>query len=210
MSMPPSFAAKAAPATASRKHRLLRRSLLAVCVVLLAACTRGEWEKLEVSEGGFSVLMRPQPTYAKMPVETPAGRAVAHLYSSDRPDAYFAVGYSDYPLAAVMGTSADELFAGIRDTWVRRISGKLLISSPLRIQRKYPGLEFTAEGRVNDGETFLHARVYLVDQRLYQVVAMARKGEVSQGVMNRFLDSFRIIPTTESTFLEVVPPPETK
>ena len=181
-----------------------------MCVVLLAACTRGEWEKLEVSEGGFSVLMRPQPTYAKMPVDTPAGRAVAHLYSSDRPDAYFAVGYSDYPLAAVVGTPPDELFAGIRDTWVRRVAGRLLISSPLRLQRKYPGLEFTAEGRVNNAETFLHARVYLVDQRLYQVVAMARKGEVSQGVMNRFLDSFRIIPTTESSFLEVVPPPEVK
>src|SRR5687768_1216472 len=157
--------------TTSRKYGVRRRSLLALCIVVLAGCTPGEWEKLEISEGGFSVLMRRQPSYAKMPVDTPAGRAAAHLYSSDRPDAYFAVGYSDYPLAAVVGASPEPLFAGIRDTWIRRIGGRLLISSPVRLQRKYPGLEFTAEGRVNDADTFLHARVYLVDQRLYQVVA---------------------------------------
>ncbi|HYH41894.1 MAG TPA: hypothetical protein VD867_07915, partial [Burkholderiales bacterium] len=121
----------------SRKHFAL--GLLALCAVALAACSRGEWQTLEVSEGGFSVLMRPQPTFLKMPVETPAGRTMAHLYSSDRPDAYFAVGYTDYPLAAMVGTPPDDLFAGIRDTWIRRIDGRLLISSPVRLNRQYPG-----------------------------------------------------------------------
>jgi len=198
----------AATRTISRKHVGL--SLLAVCVLVLAACSRSEWQTLEVSEGGFSVLMRPQPNFLRMPVETPAGRAMAHLYSSDRPDAYFAVGYTDYPLAAMVGTPPDALFAGIRDTWIRRIEGRLLISSPVRLNRQYPGLEFTAEGRVKEIDTFLHARVYLVDQRLYQVVAMGRKGEISQGVINRFLDSFKIIATGETPMLEVVPPPAVK
>ena len=189
----------------SRKHFVL--GLLALFAVVLAACSRGEWQTLEVSEGGFSVLMRPQPTFLKMPVDTPAGRTMAHLYSSDRPDAYFAVGYTDYPVAAVVGVAPDELFAGIRDTWIRRINGRLLMSGPVRLNRQYPGLEFTSEGRVKDADTFLHARVYLVDQRLYQVVAMGRKGEISQGVINRFLESFKLGTQGETQTLEVVAPP---
>lgn len=193
-----------------RKQVVLYSALLALCALILASCSRSDWQTLEVSEGGFSVLMRPQPNFLKMPVETPAGRTMAHLYSSDSPDAYFAVGYTDYPLAAMVGNPPDAIFAGVRDTWIRRIDGRLGISSPVRLNRQYPGLEFTGDGRVNDADTFLHARVYLVDQRLYQVVAMGRKGEVSQGVINRFLDSFKIIATSETPMLEVVPPPAVK
>jgi hypothetical protein len=33
----------------------------------------------------------------------------AHLYSSDRPDSYFAVGYANYPLALVVGIAPEQL-----------------------------------------------------------------------------------------------------
>jgi hypothetical protein len=39
---------------------------------------------------------------------------------------------------------------------------------------------------------------------------MGRKGEISQGVMNRFLDSFRLIPTSEGGTLQIVPPGDGK
>ncbi|HYC44103.1 MAG TPA: hypothetical protein VED01_01345 [Burkholderiales bacterium] len=181
--------------------------LFVTMALALAACTRDdEWKPLPVSEGGFSVLMRPQPQYARQVLDTPAGNITAHLYSSDRPDSYFAVGYSDYPIALVLGSSPDALFAGVRDTWVRRIDGRLGVSSPLRLEGKYQGLEFTAEGRVKDVDTFLQARIYLVDQRLYQVIAMGKKAEFPQAVANRFLNSFKLIPTAEIGTLPVRPP----
>jgi hypothetical protein len=36
----------------------------------------------------------------------------AHLYSSDRSDSYFAVGYADYPLALVVGIAPEQLPPG--------------------------------------------------------------------------------------------------
>ena len=60
-------------------------------------------------------------------------KMVAHLYSSDRPDSFFAVGYADYPLAAVVGGSPADLFSGVRDTWLRRIEGKLTASDKIEI-----------------------------------------------------------------------------
>ena len=188
----------------------LRRTALALCAcVALGSCSPdGEWQELAIPEGGFKVLMRSQPRYARQPIDTPAGKMYGHLYSSDRPDAFLAVGYSDYPIALVSGAKPEELFAGVRDTWVKRIDGRLTLTSPLRLQGTYPGMEFSAEGRVKDAATFLQGRLFLSDQRLYQVIAMGRKGEVSQGTLNRFLNSFRIVPIGDATTIEVKPPLE--
>ena len=182
-------------------------ALLAACLVTLAACTPSEWQELAVSEGGFSVLMRGQPNYARQQVDTPAGKMYGHLYSSDRQDAFYAVGYSDYPLAHVLSTSPDQLLAGVRDTWIRRIEGRLTVSSTRPLDGRYPGMEFAAEGKMKNAATFLQARLYLVDQRLYQVIAMGRKGEVAQGTLNRFLASFRLIPASDTGIINLAPPP---
>jgi hypothetical protein len=218
--------------------------LLFICAAALAACGASEWQSLEVSEGAFAVLMRGQPHYVKQDIDTPAGKMTAHLYSSDRPDAYYAVGYVDYPLALVTGVPPEKLFANVRDTWVRRIQGKLTASDDtLKLEGKYPALEFWAEGTNARGSklaakadadapgnapakpnapakadppanadapakpvaTFVQARLYLVDQRLYQVIAMGRKGEVPQGDVNRYLKSFRLIPQSEVGSIKIEP-----
>jgi hypothetical protein len=174
---------------------------------LLLSCGRSEWRPMEVSEGGFRILMRGQPNVTKQDLDTPAGRMTAHLYSSDRPASYYAVGYSDYPLALVVGQDAGKVFEGVRDTWVRRIAGRRVMpDGKLTLAGKYPGLEFTAEGDSKGTEAFVQARIFLVDQRLYQVIAMGRKNAVAQGEINRFLNSFELVPTSEVGTLEVKPP----
>jgi hypothetical protein len=193
-----------------RNNRWASKRVLIVAVLALAAfatsCTKSEWRELEVSEGGFSVLMRAQPHYARHDIDTPAGKMTAHLYSSERPQSYYAVGYSDYPLALIAGTDPQQVFTGVRDTWVRRINGKL--SGPvseLMLAGKYPGVEFKAEGRLNDADALLEARLFLVDQRLYQVIAMGRKNEVPQGEINRFINSFRLVQAGEVNTLPIKP-----
>jgi hypothetical protein len=174
-----------------------------------------------VSDAGFAVLMRGEPHYVKQDLDTPAGRMTAHLYSSETPDSYFAVGYHDYPLALVVGAKPDDVFNGVRDTWLRRINGKLVMKdNSLKLAGRYPGIEFTAEGTRPRGgkpaagaaeagpaeaDTFMQARVFLVDQRLYQIIAMGRKSAVSQGVVNRFLNSFRLVTPSEVGTVEIKP-----
>ena len=87
--------------------------------------------------------------YCAQPLDTPAGKMDAHLYSSDRPDAFFAVGYADYPLALVVGGPPEQLFAGMRDTWTRahRRPARHLTTAPLKLAGHYPGIEFWAKGR---------------------------------------------------------------
>lgn len=180
--------------------------MLMLIACIAAACAPSEWREMEISEGGFKVLMRGEAHYVRHDLETPAGKMTAHLYSSDRPESYFAVGYSDYPLALIVGSKPDALFTSVRDTWVRRIKGRLVATDDtLKLADRYPGMEFTAEGRDAQGETFVQSRLFLVDQRLYQLVAMGRKNEVSQGVINRFLNSFRLTPQAEVGSIKIDP-----
>lgn len=188
----------------------MRRLLwLALCLTALAGCgSPSEWQELAVSDGGFAILMRGPPQYVSQQLDSPAGRMSAHLYSSDRPDAYFAVGYTDYPLALAVSSAPDPIFNGARDTWVKRINGKLVSTRPLKLAGKYPGIQFTAQGTYQDRETIIEGRLYLVDQRPYQIVAMTRKREIAQGVVNRYLDSFRLIPVTYTERMLIKPPLE--
>ena len=189
--------------TSTLSNSFLRAALalLTLCLAL-SACSdapEGDWHELAVNEGGFSVLMRGQAHYARQPVDTPAGRMVGHLYSSDRPDAYYAVGYSDFPLTHVLGRPAEEVLSGVRETWVKRIDGRIVESKAIEIDGKHPGTAFVAEGKVKGADTRLEARLYLVDQRLYQLVALTRKGEVPQRTVKRYLDSFKLIPGSPET-----------
>jgi hypothetical protein len=185
--------------------------LIALSVLILiasAACTPSEWRELAVSEAGFRILMRGDAVYVRQELDTPGGRMSAHLYSSDRPDAYYAVGYSDYPLAIIIGAQPEEIFAGVRDTWLRRTQGKLISSNQdLKLADQHPGMEFTAEGKSGDAGTFVQARLYLVDQRLFQVIAMGPKQAVPQGTINRYLNSFALIPTQAVGSVRMGPAP---
>jgi hypothetical protein len=184
-----------------------KRWMIVVAACALAACTRGgsEWQELTVHEGGFSILMRGQPQYVRQTLDTAAGKMEAHLYAADGPNAYFAIGYSDYPLALVLGGSAQELFAGVRDTWVRRLEGRLVSRDDRISAGKYPGYAFSAVGKAKGADAILDARLYLVDQRLYQIVAITRRHEVAQGVVNRYLDSFRLIEEAQVGSIRIEP-----
>ena len=181
--------------------------LAVLCLAALAGCgSRSEWQELAVSEGGFAILMRGAPEYFPQQLDTPAGKMSAYLYSSDRPDAYFAVGYTDYPLALAVGAAPERIFAGARETWIKRIGGKPGPVTPLELAGKYPGVHFSAEGKYKDREAVVEGRLYLVDQRLYQIVAISEKGAIAQGVVNRYLESFRLIPVVYTEKMQIKPP----
>ena len=183
------------------------RVLLALALCFFAAaCGESEWRPMEIPEGGFRVLMRGQPHVAKQDVETPAGRMAAHLYSSDRPTSYYAVGYSDYPLAFAVTENPDAIFKGVRDTWLRRVAGRAVgPDRKLTLSGKHPGLEFTAEGNAKGSPAYVQARLFLVDQRLYQVIALGLKNQVPQGEVNRFLQSFQLVEGLDVTTMEIKP-----
>jgi hypothetical protein len=103
------------------------------------------------------------------------------------------------PAEAVAPAGIEATVAWFRDGLVRNLGGQLTAMRPVTVNTP-PGrsLRFgqavSAEGRAAaDGrKAVLAARFYVVDDRLYQVIAIGDGGELSPLVLDTFFDSFRL------------------
>jgi hypothetical protein len=112
----------------------------------------------------------------------------------------FAVGVARLPAAAVADASARQnSMAHFRDALVRNVSGQAIRRSAA------PGLDsggrplllseaIEVAARLADGRNSrLAARFFIVDDRLFQIVALGAEGEIPPEALDTFFTSFRLI-----------------
>jgi hypothetical protein len=81
---------------------------------------------------------------------------------------------------------------GARDGAINNVNGKLKSSSPITLNGKYPGREFTASiTKPIQGQ--IRARVYLVNKRLYQVMLLGTDSWATSPQATDFLNSFQLV-----------------
>jgi hypothetical protein len=188
--------------------RLLPMLLLAA---VASGCDRSQWQEQSIRDGGFRVLMRPQPHYEKRQLDTPVGAITAHLYTMELSDSVFGVGYSDYPEQMLRMMAPRRMFMDVRDGWMKRIDGRLQgEGKDIRLEGTYPGMEIVASGTVNGREAYLRGRFYLVGNRLYQIVVFGNRDSIPLADVNRFLSSFKLIPPREVSDVTIQPAPDKK
>lgn len=169
--------------------------LLALVASLLAACGGPSWQELKAPEGGFRILMRADPLVERREVETPIGKITGHWYSTEQRNSVFGVGYADYPVQFVSNAPPRELFTLARESWLKRIDGKLQgDGTEIRLDG-HPGMEFIASGKFNGRDAYLRGRLYLVGNRLFQVVVFGDKATLPLSDINQFMGSFKLTPT---------------
>ncbi len=167
---------------------------IAVATLLLAACGGPSWQELTSHEGGFRVLMRGDPLVEKQELETPIGRITGHWYSTAHEDSVFGVGYADYPVDFVRNVPQRELFTTLRESWVKRISGKVQGGDTDINLESHPGMEYIASGTFNGKNAYLRGRLYLVGNRVFQVVVFGSKESLPLSDVNKFMNSFKLSP----------------
>ena len=169
-------------------------SSLAAAVLLLAACDRApSWQEIKAPDGGFRIEMRGDARIEKQDVETPIGKITGNWYSTEPKNAVFGVGYSDFPPEVARNMPPRRLFTIVRESWLKRIQGKLQgDGADIRLDG-YPGMEFVAWGKFKEKDAYLRGRLYLVDTRLYQVVVFGDKETVPLSDVNHFMNSFKLI-----------------
>ena len=114
----------------------------------------------------------------------------------------FAVGAAQLPA----GTSAEPLarqrtVTHLRDALVRNVNGSVTRNSAAALQvpagdsRKVLAAEvIEANGRDAGGRAVqFAARLFIVDDRLFQVVALSARGEIPPDALDTFFASFRLI-----------------
>lgn len=181
--------------------------LLAAVALLATACSpRFNWREIRPPEAGFVVALpdKPQSVARDIAFEHPGGavRAEMTMLSTGVGATLFAVGTARLPEHALDSPAAlAATLAWFREGLARNVRG----ASPAAAATAPPGglgqrslraaEGFSVAGQSADGRAAqLAARLYVVDDRLFQLVLIGAEGEVPPQALETFFDSFRLVP----------------
>ncbi len=163
---------------------------LALIAMTLASCQTAGWKEFRSAEGSFSVMMPGTPEEQAQTIDTLAGAVDAYLFVLADEDAAYLVSYSDYPNIVVQQSNSDDILDGVRDGEAANVRG-LLLSEQIISLDDYPGRELKID--TLDGKVTIRSRIYLVNNRLYQVVVVIPKDHpTSDKNIDKFLESFTL------------------
>ena len=176
----------------------MRRTWLIAIAAFLAGSAlaqdkpkKPEWKKFVSREGAFAVLMPGTPVAKKEAAQTPLGPLVAHLFSLEvEIGSNFTVSFSDVPQGLLGLEGVDDLLlTQARDAAVAKLEGKLLKDERGSLNKRFPGREFHIEVP-NAG--IVRMRIYLVQNRVFQIVAAGPKEFATGKDADRFFNSFTL------------------
>src|SRR5262249_27644041 len=124
-----------------------------------------------------------------LPAESDFGKGVLHMNQAEAGGTMYGANYSDFP-AKIKKVPIKQLLDSSRDGAVTNLRGKLAGEKDIKLG-KYFGREGQIE--VSGGKRLFRARVFLVEQRLYQVVIFGTKKAGTSKLADRFLDSFKLV-----------------
>ena len=175
---------------------------LVVAALLLAACGEElEWRETRLAHAAVLLPGRAQTVTRAVSFE---GQPLAvTMTSTGVGAAMFAIGEVQLP-PQVAGDAAAQarVIAYFRDALVRNIDGTIsasgaatLVLPPGSSHRFVQGQSVQAQGRTVDGRSAaLAARFFIVDDRLFQLVALGGDGGVGSQALDTFFTSFRPLP----------------
>ncbi len=180
----------------------------AIALLLLACSPRFDWRELRGPPGTFQVALPGKPQTVSREIDLPAEggslRVEMSMLSAGVDASLFAVGTAQLPSPAWASPAAlAQTLAWFRDGLARNVGAvtPLAESDPgppagLGARQLRAAQSFTASGSVGPDArpTRLAARLYVVDDRLYQLVVIGAEGEVPPQALETFFDSFRLAP----------------
>src|SRR5262249_418176 len=135
-----------------------------------------------------SVSMPAEPMAKKQSVKTATGVLHVVMHVADgRNDSNFVVSYCDLPASDVK-KDIDKRLDQARDGAVAKVRGKLRSEDVIKL-KGHRGREIVIE---KDGEVVVKMRIYLVKNRLYQVMVLGNTNVFATKDVSNFLDSFRL------------------
>jgi len=170
---------------------MMDRICLSLTLPLLLGAMQDElqpaWKVVDFKEGRFSVSMPEGYTEKKQKV-TRAGDTleVTMVIGEGTKDTLFVVSYCDYSDADLKKGPVAKRLDYAREGAVNS-SGGTLKSETKRELDGHPGRDVVI---VKDSEVVVRTRIYLVKNRLYQVMTL---GKVPAKESDAFLDSFRLL-----------------
>jgi hypothetical protein len=163
-------------------------------LLLVAACNTAapKIEEFTSEAGDFTIQAPIALTENSQSVETAVGPVEIHTFTAEDRNAAYVVAYSDYPAEMVSQSDPDALLSGSRDGAVQNVGGTLISEDKIEMDGN-PGLELVIDAQTETGEeATVNARLFLFENRLYQVLVVVPKGEAESVDVDGFFESFKV------------------
>jgi hypothetical protein len=185
----------------------LRCVALLALVVLSACSARFDFREVRTADYLVALPGKPQTQTRDVDYGGPGGPAKLSMTmtSSGIGPTLFAVGAVTLPAAAVAPEQVEATVAWFRDALLRNLRGKLIAAQPVSVAAPAGrtvrlAQDVRAQGEAGKGSAgskaggaVVAARFLVVDDRLYQVVALGAQDELTPAVLDTFFDSFRLL-----------------
>lgn len=172
--------------------KILKVSIpICLWLLFLTGCTTNNTPtEYKTEAGGFIVNFLGVPQEEKKAVDTAMGSIDMNIYSVSKDDIAYVISTNDYPEQFVKSKNTKDILNDSRDGILSNTKGKLLYESDIQLEQ-FPGKELKYE--VAEGAGITRQRIFLVNQRLYQISVSTGSEEKYSKEINNFFDSFKLI-----------------
>jgi hypothetical protein len=164
--------------------------LASLFLFVLAGCKQVPWVEFKSTDGNFSVLMPGTPTASVQSVTTQSGKIDVHFYTLTTGKTAYMVSYADYPASIFQTTPIKSILDGLRDGAVKNSQGRLIDEADIALGT-FQGRDLNVESSA--GANVMRAHLFVVSQRVYQVIVITEKGRASSADITKFLGSFQLL-----------------
>lgn len=186
------------------------RAGVVLAIGVLAACSPTlDWREIRSTEGGFVVSLPGKPQVVTREIELPlvagADKVTMTMTSAGVGGTLFAVGVAQLPANATRdAASLRSCVAYFRDGLLRNVGAGAADTekeapwrnrgtrSAPKAARAFEARGVIAIGGRHPEPARLAARIYVVDDRVYQIVAMGRPDDLPDNEIETFFTSFRL------------------
>lgn len=147
-----------------------------------------EFKLYRSDEGRFSISLPGKPERMVQKTDTSMGALESVMYQAGSDKIGFIAGYVDYPPKMFENTDIEKMLDVARDGAIQNIKGKLLNENVLDFHGN-PGRELEVE---LPNKATLKSRIILINNRLYQVMAISNSKKTLNTNCPKFFDSFKV------------------
>lgn len=150
--------------------------------------TFSSWINYSSKEGKFQVKFPEKPKLSIAKLDTVAGVRENNWFTVNQPGKQFAVSYTDFQTLPKMNEKdLKQNYDNVRDGTVKQTNAKIISDKDIWLN-DYFGRELV----MKLGDETITARMYLVDQRLYQAIFTIKDKYKNETETQNFLNSFVI------------------
>jgi hypothetical protein len=152
------------------------------------------WEEFYSEDGRFAVLFPGIPEEETESFNTEMGTISRQTFfvEEDGGQATFLVMCINYPREVIESADFDMILDGVRDDLMARYRGQVNNEDLVQLNN-YPGREFNFEGKWKNRSVYGNVMTFLIEDRLYLLMAMGVEESVDMDDVEKFFVSFESV-----------------